>query len=283
VGVNTGSRSDPKYALAGLIAQSFGGVTFEVRNTKEVQMKHFIVASLFTIVSGGVQAAEPNTRVPVLAELFTSEGCSSCPPADALLRKLDQLQPVANAQIIVLSEHVDYWNSLGWKDPFSSAQFTDRQALYAHALNGDTFTPQLAVDGRWLVLGSDQKAVESAIARAAAKPKSAVRIVSATRDGNEAVIGVAVDALAAGKKDVWVAIADDRDETNVRKGENAGRTMIHVSVVRSLGKAGTVTKSAGFEKTVRVPLNAPVAEMRVVVFVAESGGPVLGLAMQRLQ
>ena len=245
-------------------------------------MKHLLVASIFMVASRQVQAAEPNTRVPVLAELFTSEGCSSCPPADALLRKLDQLQPVANAQIVVLSEHVDYWNSLGWKDPFSSAQFTDRQTLYAHALNGEVLTPQLVVDGRWEVLGSDYKAIEAAVTRAAAKPKSAVRIVTATRDGNEAVIGVSVDALSSGKKDVWVALADDRDETNVRKGENAGKTIAHVAVVRSLSKAGTVTKSAAFEKTVRVPLTAPQPDMRVVVFVAESGGPVLGLATERL-
>lgn len=243
-------------------------------------MKHFLVASIFIV---GLRAAELNTRVPVLAELFTSEGCSSCPPADALLRKLDQLQPVAKAQIIVLSEHVDYWNSLGWKDPFSSEQFTYRQEMYAHAMVAEKYTPQLVVDGRWQVLGSDEKEVESAIARAAAKPKAAVRIVSATRDGNEAVIGVSADALASGKKDVWVAIADDHDETNVRKGENAGRTIAHVSVVRSLIKAGTVTKSAAFDKMVRVPLNAPAADMRVVVFVAELGGPVLGLAMDRLK
>lgn len=248
-------------------------------------MKHFLVASIFMIGSSSLYAAEPNTRVPVLAELFTSEGCSSCPPADALLRKLDQMQPVAKAQIIVLGEHVDYWNSLGWKDPFSSAQFSDRQALYAHALNGETYTPQLVIDGRWQVLGSDEKAIESAVMRAAAKPKSAVRIVTATRDGNEAVIGVAVDALASGKKDIWIAIADDRDETSVRKGENAGKTLTHVAVVRSLSKAGTVTKSAGFEKTVRVPLSASDGQtsMRVVVFVAEFGGPVAGLAMERLQ
>ena len=246
-------------------------------------MKHFLVASIFMMASGGLRAAEPNARVPVLAELFTSEGCSSCPPADALLRKIDQAQPVANAQIIVLSEHVDYWDSQGWKDPFSSEQITYRQEMYAHALQVDKYTPQLVIDGRWQVLGSDWKAIESAITRAAAKPKSAVKIISAKRDDNEAVIGVAVDALASGKKDVWVAIADDHDETSVRKGENAGRTIAHVSVVRSLTKAGTVTKSAAFEKTVRVPLKAAQADMRVVVFVAELGGPVTGLAMEPLK
>ncbi len=246
-------------------------------------MKHLLVASIFAVATCSLHAAEPNALVPVLAELFTSEGCSSCPPADVLLMKLEHLQPVEKAQIIVLSEHVDYWNSQGWKDPFSSEQFSYRQEIYAHALQADKYTPQIVIDGRWQVLGSDEKEIESAIARAAAKPKSAVRIVTAKRDDNEAVIAVAVDALASGKKDVWVAIADDRDETNVRKGENAGRTLRHVSVVRSLTKAGTVSKSAAFEKTVRVPLTAPAADMHVVVFVAEQGGPVQGLAMEKLQ
>jgi hypothetical protein len=223
-----------------------------------------------------------DARVPVLAELFTSEGCSSCPPADALLRKLDQMQPVTNARIIVLSEHVDYWNSLGWRDPFSSAQFSERQEFYARALHSDKYTPQLVIDGRSQVLGSDQKAVESAVARAAAKPKSAVRIVSATRDGNEAIIALEIDALASGKKDVWIAIADDRDETSVRKGENAGRTLAHVAVVRSLIKAGKVTKSAPFQQTVRVPLNTPSPAMRVVAWVADLGEPVTALATERL-
>lgn len=242
-------------------------------------MKYLISAA---ILVAGLRAAEPDTRVPVLAELFTSEGCSSCPPADVLLMKLDKMQPVAGARIVVLSEHVDYWNSDGWKDPYSSAQFTVRQRTYAHSLQVDSYTPQMVIDGRKEVLGNDERAIQAAVAKAAARSKTPVRIVSAKRDDNEAVVSIAVGAASA-KAEVWVAIADDRDQSNVRNGENKGRTLSHVAVVRSLGKAGAVTKAAGLEKTVRVPLTAQTEGMRVVVFVAESGGPVLGSAMQELQ
>jgi hypothetical protein len=243
-------------------------------------MKSFILALTFSLAAS---AAEPNSRPTVLAELFTSEGCSSCPPADALLMKLDKLQPVAGVQIIVLSEHVDYWNNLGWSDPYSSAQFTQRQGMYVHSLVAESYTPQIVIDGRKAILGSDEKAIQEAIVKAAAGPKIAVRIVAAKREGNEAVVNVTVGAATSGKADVWVAIADDRDQSSVRNGENKGRTLNHVAVVRSLGKVGKVTKAAGFEKELRVPLPAQAADRRVVVFVAESGGPVVGSAMQELQ
>jgi hypothetical protein len=243
-------------------------------------MKYVLLAS---ILAFAVQGAELNARVPVLAELFTSEGCSSCPPADALLMKLDQMQPVAGAQIIVLSEHVDYWNSLGWKDPYSSAQFTQRQGMYGRSLVVDPYTPQLVIDGRAEVSAHDEKAIDAAVLKAAARPKTAVKIVEAKREDKEATVAIQIGALGSGKGDVWVAIADDRDQSSVRNGENKGRTLNHVAVVRSLGKVGAVTKSAGLEKTVRIPLAVQTDGMRVVVFVAESGGPVLGAAMRELQ
>jgi hypothetical protein len=225
-----------------------------------------------------VQAASAGD-VPVLAELFTSEGCSSCPPADAVLMQLDRLQPVAGAHIIVLSEHVDYWNSLGWRDPFSAAQFSRRQAEYARILGAEVYTPQLVIDGRVQLNGSDGRDIQAAIARAAAKPKLPVQIVQATREGGEAVVHVTVPALPSGKSDVWAAIADESDQSSVSKGENSGRKLAQVAVVRSLSKVGPVSKSEGCNQTVRLPLNpANTGGSRVVVWVGQAYNPVLGAA-----
>src|SRR5436305_7163041 len=171
------------------------------------------------LLAAGFAHAQP---VPVLAELFTSEGCTSCPPADQLLQKLDQLQPVAGAQIIVLSEHVDYWDQLGWRDPFSSHQFTLRQQAYSRAVGAEVYTPQLVIDGRQAVVGNDVDAVRSAIARAAARPKLPVRIAQAKRDGGQAAVTVSIAPLAKGKAEVWVAIADEADRSSVSRGENSG-------------------------------------------------------------
>ena len=218
-------------------------------------------------------------RVPVVAELFTSEGCSSCPPADQLLQRIDQLQPVAGAQVLVLGEHVDYWNQLGWRDPFSSAQFTERQQRYSRTLGAEVYTPQLVVDGREQVLGSDPTAVRDAIARAAAKPKLPVHIVTAKRDNAEALVTVSVDAIPKGRAEVWVAIADESARSTVTRGENAGHTLSHVAVVRSLTKAGAVNHSAGMEKMLRLPLNA--VPSRIIVFLSQDGA-VTGADVARL-
>jgi hypothetical protein len=219
-------------------------------------------------------------RVPVIAELFTSEGCSSCPPADQLLQTLDQSQPVRGAQILVLGEHVDYWDRLGWRDPFSSAQFTTRQQLYARTLKSEVYTPQLVLDGHEQVLGNDPAAVRNAIARAAEAPKHPVHIVAAKREHADALLTLAIDALPKGRGEVWVAIADESAHSAVTRGENAGRSLSHVAVVRSLTKVGSVSKSEPMDKTVRLPLNG--VPSRVIVFISEGSGVVTGADFARL-
>ena len=241
-----------------------------------------ILTVLATAVLSFAGSSDPNTKTPVLVELFTSEGCSSCPPADALLMKLDRMQPVPNAQIVILSEHVDYWNYLGWSDPYSSAQFSQRQQMYARALNANTYTPQAVVDGHTEVLGSDARALQSAISKSASHTKTPVRIVSVDRDGSTAEVHVTIDAKSSGKADVWIAIAEDFAQSNVRRGENSGRTLAHAAVVRRLEKVATVHSGESFDKTLRVALNSS-GDARAVVIVAEPGGAVTGLAMEHIK
>src|SRR5271170_2350627 len=140
----------------------------------------------FAVVPIYRAAERSSARVPVLLELFTSEGCSSCPPADRLLEILDEKQPVAGADLIVLSEHVDYWDRLGWKDPFSSPQYTARQQDYTNKYNFDgVYTPQLVVDGRFGFVGSDGREASAAIQKAIRERKIPIEISNVSREGNQ--------------------------------------------------------------------------------------------------
>ena len=206
---------------------------------------------LFLLLS--LLAAEPASRAAVVVELFTSEGCSSCPPADNLLIRLEKDQSVAGAEIIALSEHVDYWNDIGWRDPFSSSLFTLRQQRYASALRGrGPYTPQMIVDGAEEFVGSDPFHAADAIARAAAKPKARVQLQC---DG--AAVRINVDSLPPGVRDaeVMLAITEDGLASDVRAGENRGRQMRHASVVRSLDPAGRVANGS-FSAKRSLKLNA---------------------------
>ena len=182
------------------------------------------------------------------------------------------------AEIIVLSEHVDYWNHLGWSDPFSSPQFSARQEAYARALRVDAYTPQLVIDGREQFVGSDARAIQAAIARAAARSKVPVKIVSARREGSEAAVTV---SAPAGQGDIWIAVADERDESSVKRGENHGRTLLHVAVVRRLEQAGSMSPSQAFERQIRLPLSP--GATRIVAFIASRGGPIVGATMTYLK
>jgi hypothetical protein len=207
--------------------------------------------------------------IAVLLELFTSEGCSSCPPADALLKQLQDKPVVAGAQLVVLSEHVDYWNSLGWRDPFSSEQFSERQSQYG----GRSYTPQAVIDGGAGVVGSDRGEIEAAVGRAMSAPHGIVtlgRSASSAKPAVKPTLKIVVAKLPPHQPaDVLLALVEDGIVSEVARGENAGRTLAHTAVVRTLrvvGEAG----AAGWSG--EAPLDAAVPganNLRPVVFVQE--------------
>jgi len=181
----------------------------------------------------------------VLVELFTSEGCSSCPPADAVLSDLVLRQPVAGVEVLALGEHVDYWDRLGWRDRFSSADHTTRQSDYdAHVFHRhEVYTPQLVIDGHLERVGSDIRAVQRAIKEVAQAPKAAVDVSVVRANGRDLHVDIHVDVPPSltliESADVLVAIIEDNLVTEVRRGENGGRTLRHSAVVRSLTTVGT--------------------------------------------
>jgi hypothetical protein len=191
---------------------------------------------------------------PVLVELFTSEGCSSCPPADALLSRLGRTPPVHGADIIVLEEHVNYWDRLGWKDPFSSEAATARQNEYGEALGeSQVYTPQMIVDGRTEFVGSSDTDALRAIHAASQTPKPAVQLSWETGD----TLAIHIEPLTnAGKGDgqlVYLAVAENMLHSDVKRGENAGRALEHNGVVRELLTLGKIdAASSGFSSTVAV-------------------------------
>lgn len=225
-------------------------------------------------------ASASAARRPVLLELFTSEGCSSCPPADRLLEKLDGTQPVSGAELIVLSEHVDYWNRLGWADPFSSPLFTERQQDYVTHLRLQTaYTPQLVVDGQQEVVGSDERGAEAAIHTAETRPKTAIGL-QAQRSGASVTVALSVNSGARGAK-LFVVLADDRQQSQVTRGENAGHTLRYVAVVRTLQLAGNLDARGQFEKQLTLPSQR--ARCRVIAFLQDArSGKILGAAEVRL-
>src|SRR5215469_13378605 len=152
-----------------------------------------VIAGVCLTLAWHVRAASPETRTPVLVELFTSEGCSSCPPADALLQSIDRQQGIPGAQVIVLSEHVDYWDHDGWRDPFSSHEVTARQEAYAARFSQDSaYTPEAVIDGAKGMVGSDRRNLTNAIETAAQRPKADIKITDKQRGSGGVTANVAV-------------------------------------------------------------------------------------------
>jgi hypothetical protein len=217
-----------------------------------------------------------STPSVVIVELFTSEGCSSCPPADQLLKKLSEEQPVHGAQVVALEEHVDYWNHLGWRDPFSAAEFSRRQEQYAGVFrDGAVYTPQMVVDGQVEFTGSQARKALEAIERSVGMPKVNVEVSPAAGDaGNVGTFDLRVPnaAGAAGKQklELWLAVTEKGLSSDVKAGENSGETLQHAAVVRALQKVADV--QGGGLATRVTPVVKPEwkrEQLSLIAFVAE--------------
>lgn len=227
--------------------------------------------------AGGLPEPKPVARVPVLVELFTSEGCSSCPPADLVLGRLLAQQPVEGVEVLALSEHVDYWNRLGWRDPFSAALFSSRQEAYAHLASGRIYTPQAVIDGAFALPGQDERSLRSALEAARERRRGTLSVKVTAAPGKAGKLLVALEAAALPEDgELLVALVEDGLEVRVTAGENEGRVLPHTAVVRLLVPAG---KSSGGKARAEVGLTLETAwraeRLRVVAFLQRPGGPVL--------
>ena len=217
--------------------------------------------------SGPVATAK---KQPVLVELFTSEGCSSCPPADRVLSILQNDQLVPNADVITLGFHVDYWDNGGWKDRFSSLEYTKRQEAYARQMRIlSTYTPQMVVDGSAEFVGSDRAKANDVIAKIATLPKAAIDL----KMDNGKLAANILTLPAHTDSTVYLAVAENGLTTSVAGGENAGETLVHSSVVRDLVPIGAVSgsdNSLNLEWTVPINKDWKAENLRYVVFVQEN-------------
>lgn len=230
-----------------------------------------------------VKTIETNKKVPVLVELFTSEGCSSCPPADRVLAQLEKDQSNADAEIITLALHVDYWNYLGWRDEFSSAAYSQRQNGYADKFKLESiYTPQMVVDGQTQFVGSNLGTARKAIGEAAKTGKAIVELVETNGRLNIKI----ADLPAHDDSYVWLAIAEDNLKISVKRGENGGRTLDHTSVVRDLKLVGSVNstdKNFQTETAFQTQSNWKKDDLKIVVFVqGKDSKKIFGVNRQKL-
>jgi hypothetical protein len=219
----------------------------------------------------------------VLVELFTSEGCSDCPPADELLRQANGHKTVGGQLIVGISEHVSYWNGLGWKDPFSDDRYTNRQNDYGtHFGLGSVYTPQMVVNGREQFVGSDSRALQAALATESQRKQISLRIDSGQiKDNSVTFTYTASDLPSKGALELVAVLVDDMDQSSVLRGENSGRKLAHVAVARLFAPLGILHEAVQQSTTLPLPpsfLSNPGAGHHLVLFAQQgSGGPVVGI------
>lgn len=235
---------------------------------------NLLAAAAAAFALGGLAAGQnPDTGAPaprpVVVELFTAQGCSSCPPADRLLARLGE---TGGGSVVPLEFHVDYWNREGWTDPFSSAEWTRRQEAYARRMGAtQLYTPQAVVDGASELIGSREGELRAAIAAAAARPAAsiAMAVVPSEKDVRVAAKVELPESLRGRKWDLMVAVYETGLVTPVKKGENGGRTLANEYVVRRLVRAARVTQSSAQEATLRLEKDWDRARLGVAAFLQD--------------
>jgi hypothetical protein len=246
-------------------------------------------ALLAVCLPAGVRAQENQKQnaaerpSAVLVELFTSEGCSDCPPADELLRQVSGRMTAAGQLIVGISEHVSYWNSLGWRDPFSSEQYTGRQNDYgSHFGLNSVYTPQMVVNGREQFVGSDRRALEAAFVSEAQRKQIELHITKAQiMEKNITFSYSASDLPAKSSLQLVAVLVDDMDQSSVLRGENSGRKLTHVAVARALAPLGSLHEVERRSMTLPLPPSFtanPGVGHHLVLFAQQDGsGAVLGI------
>ena len=239
-------------------------------------------------MQGGAAQAPSHPPVPIFIELFASEGCSSCPPADAWLEKVDASQPIPGAEVIVESEHVDYWNHDGWKDPYSSSALTARQSIYAREFGlGSPYTPQAIADGQTeLHLNDPRQSIEVFQMSASA---SMIPLTIGRVSWTEAVrlwsarISRSRDIQKSRRRCLWCGRTGPR-RISGPAWQNGGKHLTQVAVVEEIKKIGNLEKGrdVSLDLQTKLPSGVDPRNLRLVVFLQQSGqGKVLGAAMSR--
>jgi len=236
---------------------------------------HLLVAVGLMLSLSVLSLAQSSSGGPVVVELFTSEGCSSCPPADRALAQMEEQHSANGVPLIVLGEHVDYWDGKGWNDRFSQHVLTARQTEYAHG--AEIFTPQLVVDGRADQTPSDSASLQREIAEGAAKPKPAsVTLGWVGKDQLKVTVEHGPSA------DVLLFVTEDGLSTVVKGGENRGVTLQHTAVVREMRRLGKTAKDGAFQQTVELKPKPDwqTKSLHYIVLVQEKhgAGPIVGAA-----
>lgn len=202
-----------------------------------------IGAGLWHFRTRGEGAAHLKSGAVVIVELFSAEGCSSCPPADGYIATLDRDQPIEGVTVIALELHVDYWDRLGWTDPFGSHEFSERQSQYARVLdNHSIFTPEIVFDGSKLMVGGDEARAREQMLESAREPKARVAIELTGRGKLAITVTDTPEAALGDAFEVWLAVTESHLESDVRAGENQGRVLAHAPIVRQMRKLGVVTE-----------------------------------------